>query len=98
MEDQVTQKLHVLDREFKRPGVYKRPPSAAHDIVRYVSMCLILLCLLFALGMATFLVPDYHFSVRGIIDPPTPTQIPCVHVKMLSADNIHWTSVRDYHC
>jgi hypothetical protein len=68
-EEQITQKLHVLDREFKRPGVLRRPPTALHDIIRYASMCLILLCLLFALGIATFFNPDYHFSIKGIIDP-----------------------------
>lgn len=92
-----TRVLHTLERDFKRPGVYKRPVSNVRFVLEWASLCVILLCLMFALAIGTVLSPAWHF--RNPLEPaPTPTQVQCVHVLMVTDDNVHWTPIRDYHC
>ena len=90
--DDETLVLHALERNFKRPGVYKQPLGAFRFVLEWVCLCLILLCLMFALAMGTILSPTWHFTA------PAPAQIQCVHVTMVTDDNVHWDAVRNYHC
>jgi len=95
--DEETHVLHALERDFKRPGVYKRPISSVRLTLEWVSLCIILLCLMLALAVGTVLNPWWHF--RSPLEPsPVPTQVQCVHVTIVTDDHIHWTAVRNYQC